>query len=191
MEIENIINDKLKDVEKFIFQNRERFVNANPFPFIIIDDFFSKEFLNDVLNQFPNLAEQKSKDFIGSLFLSLNDYGSPKFCTLNYSGDDAVAAIGYRLLGDEMIPNSALIDYYNEKEITLNHNENDYECALREFCEETGFKSYTLNNIQNIVPYDENFTGSNYKSYKHRYFIMYMKYENSLILNKFQKYNLQ
>ena len=59
METENIISDKLKDVEKFIFQNRERFVNANPFPFIIIDDFFSKEFLNDVLNQFPNLAEQK------------------------------------------------------------------------------------------------------------------------------------
>ena len=59
METENIISDKLKDVEKFIFQNRERFVNANPFPFIIIDDFFSKEFLNEVLNQFPNLAEQK------------------------------------------------------------------------------------------------------------------------------------
>tara|TARA_E500000178_G_scaffold310011_1_gene324810 strand:- start:321 stop:1199 length:879 start_codon:yes stop_codon:yes gene_type:complete len=59
MEIENIINDKLKDVEKFIFQNKERFTNANPFPFIIIDDFFSKEFLNEVLNQFPNLAEQK------------------------------------------------------------------------------------------------------------------------------------
>ena len=59
MEIENIINDKLKDVEKFIFQNKERFLNANPFPFIIIDDFFSKEFLNEVLNQFPNLTEQK------------------------------------------------------------------------------------------------------------------------------------
>ena len=59
MEIENIINDKLKDVEKFIFQNKERFTNANPFPFIIIDDFFSKEFLNEVFNQFPNLSEQK------------------------------------------------------------------------------------------------------------------------------------
>ena len=59
MEIENIINDKLKDVEKFIFQNKERFTNANPFPFIIIDDFFSKEFLNEVLNQFPNLEKQK------------------------------------------------------------------------------------------------------------------------------------
>lgn len=59
MEIENIINDKLKDVEKFIFQNKEKFVNANPFPFIIIEDFFSNEFLNEVLNQFPNLSEQK------------------------------------------------------------------------------------------------------------------------------------
>ena len=59
MEIENIINDKLKDVEKFIFQNKEKFVNANPFPFIIIEDFFSNEFLNGVLNQFPNLSEQK------------------------------------------------------------------------------------------------------------------------------------
>lgn len=59
MEIENIINDKLKDVEKFIFQNKEKFVNANPFPFIIIEDFFSNEFLNEVLNQFPNLTEQK------------------------------------------------------------------------------------------------------------------------------------
>ena len=81
---------------------------------------------NEFQEIIANLAEQKSKDFIGSLFLSLNDYGSPKFCTLNYSGDDAVAAIGYRLLGDEMIPNSALIDYYNKNEITLNHNENDY-----------------------------------------------------------------
>jgi hypothetical protein len=81
---------------------------------------------NEFQEKIANLAEQKSKDFIGSLFLSLNDYGSPKFCTLNYSGDDAVAAIGYRLLGDEMIPNSALIDYYNKNEITLNHNENDY-----------------------------------------------------------------
>ena len=59
MEIENIINDKLKDVEKFIFQNKERFTNANPFPFIIIDDFFSKEFIKEVLNQIQNKKEQK------------------------------------------------------------------------------------------------------------------------------------
>ena len=80
-----------------------------------------KEFMEG----FTNLAEEKSKDFVGSLFIKLNDYGSPKFCTLNYSDDDAVAVIGYRQMGDEMA-HSALSDYYNEKGITLNHNENDY-----------------------------------------------------------------
>ena len=68
-----------------------------------------------------------------------------------------------------------------------NYNENDYDCAVREFCEETGFSSKLLHNLQNIVPYDENFTGSNFKSYKHKYFIMYMKYENSLVMNNYQK----
>ena len=80
-----------------------------------------KEFMEG----FTNLAEEKSKDYTGSLFIKLNDYGSPKFCTLNYSDDDAVAVIGYRQMGDEMA-HSALSDYYNEKGITLNHNENDY-----------------------------------------------------------------
>jgi len=80
-----------------------------------------KEFMEG----FTNLAEEKSKDYTGSLFIKLNDYGNPKFCTLNYSDDDAVAVIGYRKMGDAMA-HSALSDYYNEKEITLNHNENDY-----------------------------------------------------------------
>ena len=71
-----------------------------------------KEFMEG----FTNLAEQKSKDFVGSLFIKLNDYGNPKFCTLNYSDDDAVAVIGYRQMGDAMA-HSALSDYYNEKEI--------------------------------------------------------------------------
>ena len=80
-----------------------------------------KEFMEG----FTNLAEEKSKDYTGSLFIKLNDYGNPKFCTLNYSDDDAVAVIGYRQMGDAMA-HSALSDYYNEKEITLNYNENDY-----------------------------------------------------------------
>ncbi len=29
--------------------------------------------------------------------------------------------------------------------------------------------------IKNFIPFDEIFTGSNYKSYKHRYFIGFMK----------------
>ena len=68
-----------------------------------------------------------------------------------------------------------------------NHKESDYDCALREFNEETGYNVKYLQNLQNIIPYEEIFTGSNYKSYKHKYFIMYMSYHNSLMQNEFEK----
>ena len=68
-----------------------------------------------------------------------------------------------------------------------NHKESDYDCALREFNEETGYSVKTLQNLQNIIPYEEIFTGSNYKSYKHKYFVMYMTYDNSLMENEFEK----
>ncbi len=68
-----------------------------------------------------------------------------------------------------------------------NHKESDYDCALREFNEETGYNVKYLQNLQNVIPYEEIFTGSNYKSYKHKYFIMYMSYNNSLMQNEFEK----
>jgi len=67
-----------------------------------------------------------------------------------------------------------------------NYLEKDYDCALREFAEETGYSTKKMINIQNISPLDEIFTGSNYKSYKHRYFLMYMNYADSLESTKIQ-----
>jgi 8-oxo-dGTP pyrophosphatase MutT (NUDIX family) len=58
--------------------------------------------------------------------------------------------------------------------------ERDYECALREFAEETGYDTKHVRNITNIVPFEETFTGSNYKSYKHKYFLAYMDYSASI-----------
>jgi ADP-ribose pyrophosphatase YjhB (NUDIX family) len=52
-----------------------------------------------------------------------------------------------------------------------NNYESDLTCALREYEEETGYDKHNVNIIKNIVPYEEIFTGSNYKSYKHKYFI--------------------
>ncbi len=67
-----------------------------------------------------------------------------------------------------------------------NNQENDYDCAVREFSEETGYPREYLVYIQNILPFEEIFTGSNYKSYKHKYFLMYMKYEDSINTGTFQ-----
>ena len=52
-----------------------------------------------------------------------------------------------------------------------NNLEKDLTCGLREFEEETGYPSSAVQVIQNLMPYEEIFTGSNYKSYKHKYYI--------------------
>jgi len=64
--------------------------------------------------------------------------------------------------------------------------EKDLECALREFEEETGYKKDNITIIENVIPYEELFFGSNYKSYKHKYYLAFMK-DNIDILDKFQK----
>ena len=92
-----------------------------------------KEFMEG----FTNLAEEKSKDYTGSLFIKLNDYGSPKFCTTSYSDfGDSVAVFGYRQMGDEMAY-SALSDYYKEKGITLNYdkNQNSFDIIFNDISE--------------------------------------------------------
>jgi 8-oxo-dGTP pyrophosphatase MutT (NUDIX family) len=68
-----------------------------------------------------------------------------------------------------------------------NHLENEYTCALREFQEETGFASNSVIHVQNIIPVEEVFVGSNLKTYKHKYYVMMMNYEESLNMSSFQK----
>ena len=68
-----------------------------------------------------------------------------------------------------------------------NFQEKDFECAMREFSEETGFSTSRLHNVQNIMPFEEIFTGSNYKSYKHKYFITHMDFDATTITDKYEK----
>ena len=68
-----------------------------------------------------------------------------------------------------------------------NFQEKDFDCALREFAEETGYSSKLLKIVNNILPYEEIFTGSNYKSYKHKYYLMHMDYADTIELGNFEK----
>ena len=52
-----------------------------------------------------------------------------------------------------------------------NFQEKDLECALRECQEETGIQMNHIELIENIIPYEELFIGSNHKCYKHKYYI--------------------
>ena len=98
---------------------------------------------------------------------------------------------------DEFYSLQTIIDETNQIEIweepewgfpkgRRNYLEKDYECAIREFGEETGLDISKLKNIHNILPFEEIFTGSNYKSYKHKYFVSFIPYDDSIKIENFE-----
>lgn len=96
---------------------------------------------------------------------------------------------GYTL--KTLVEDSNLVECWEEAEWGFpkgrrNYQEKDYTCAVREFCEETGYSSYMLCPFRNLMPFEEIFTGSNYKSYKHKYYVVYMNYEDSMKPRKVQ-----
>ena len=68
-----------------------------------------------------------------------------------------------------------------------NGKENDYECSIRELEEETGYKSENLVIIKNLSFVEEVFTGSNAKSYKHKYYLCKLDMNDTLYEDNFQK----
>lgn len=56
-----------------------------------------------------------------------------------------------------------------------NYQEKDIDCALREFEEETGYNKTDICIVENAMPFEEIFIGSNHKSYKHKYYLAYME----------------
>lgn len=59
-----------------------------------------------------------------------------------------------------------------------NYQEKDLDCALREFEEETGISKDNINVVENLLPFEEIYIGSNYKSYKHKFFLANATSEN-------------
>jgi 8-oxo-dGTP pyrophosphatase MutT (NUDIX family) len=80
---------------------------------------------------------------------------------------------------EQLIQDSNEFALYEEQEWGFpkgrrEQHEKDYDCALREFAEETGYSPRYLMPIENLMPFEEIFMGSNLRSYKHKYFLMKM-----------------
>ena len=69
-----------------------------------------------------------------------------------------------------------------------NQKEKDLDCALREFEEETGISRTNIKLIENILPFEEMFIGSNHKSYKHKYFLAIIDDKLNCIVDDFNNY---
>ena len=57
---DKILSKKLSTIKKFAEKKKNIYKNAKPYPHIVIKNFFNKNFLNNVMMEFPNLSEIES-----------------------------------------------------------------------------------------------------------------------------------
>ena len=60
MNYKEILSDKFSNLDEIAKQNQEMYKNSQPFPSIFFDNFFNKDFLLRVMNEFPNLSTLKN-----------------------------------------------------------------------------------------------------------------------------------
>jgi Rps23 Pro-64 3,4-dihydroxylase Tpa1-like proline 4-hydroxylase len=55
-----ILSKSFYNLNLYAFKNKIKYINSKPYPHIVIKNFFNSNFLNEVLNEFPNLQKIKS-----------------------------------------------------------------------------------------------------------------------------------
>ena len=140
----------------------------------LIDEMTIQEKKNILEKDFLGLWKDLWGNYIGMQYRNEEASSKDKFTALK-SGIQLNRGDSYTLR--ELIENSTTTwktPEWGFPKGRRNYQENDIMCALREFEEETGYNKDDLNIIQNIIPFEEIFTGSNFKSYKHKYYIACM-----------------
>jgi 8-oxo-dGTP pyrophosphatase MutT (NUDIX family) len=155
---------------------------------------YNKDYIMNMLKQ---MTEQEKQALLTKTFHELwNSIWGSDVISNQYKAEESISRDKFASLSDgvliktefytlrSLVDESRKYGIWQEAEWGFpkgrrNYQETDYECALREFAEETGYSKKSLININNILPFEEIFTGSNYKSYKHKYFVAYMDYDFS------------
>jgi len=144
---------------------------------------FNKRYLLNIINEMTNdekhkllnnefdvLWEQLWGDYIGIQYRGEEKTSKEKFTSLNLG--ISLSYDKYNLESLIKLSNTSWTEpEWGFAKGRRNYNEKDLSCALREFEEETGYDKNSLKIIENTLPLEEIFTGSNYKSYKHKYYI--------------------
>jgi ADP-ribose pyrophosphatase YjhB (NUDIX family) len=161
---------------------------------------YNKEYIMNMLKQMTKEEKNilNSKDFNSAWKRIWGD----EIISNQYKSEELVSRDKFMLLNsgifnknnyytlESMIEESNKIHSWEEAEWGFpkgrrNYQEKDFDCAIREFKEETGYNPNNLKNIRNLYPFEEIFTGSNYKSYKHKYYLAFLDYEISLNMKGF------
>jgi ADP-ribose pyrophosphatase YjhB (NUDIX family) len=163
---------------------------------------FNKDYIMNMLKQMTNQEKEQLKTCsfeelwvgiwgtktISSQYKSEESISHEKFTALRNGINNKNEY--YNL--ESMIEESNQFDTWIEPEWGFpkgrrNFQEKDFDCALREFNEETGYCIKNVITIKNIYPFEEIFTGSNYKSYKHKYYLAFMKEEHTNKMDLYER----
>tara|TARA_B000000557_G_scaffold264783_1_gene271773 strand:+ start:7165 stop:7959 length:795 start_codon:yes stop_codon:yes gene_type:complete len=141
------------------------------------------EYLNNIINE---MTIEEKKHLRTNTFDELWTFLWGNFLGIQYRGEEKTSKDKFHALKDGVMIKNELytLDRLIEESDTAwktpewgfpkgrrNYQERDLTCAIREFEEETGYDRNKLCIISNLIPFEEIFTGSNYKSYKHKYFL--------------------
>jgi len=154
--------------------------------------------LNHVLNLIDEMTIKEKELLLTKSFDELWDYLWGNFVGNQYKGEEKISREKFNKLKEGFSTELSLKELL-EKSKTVwlepewgfpkgrrNNLENDINCAVREYIEETGHERNYFKIIENILPYEEIFTGSNFKSYKHKYYLAYIG-NNNINNNNYQK----
>jgi 8-oxo-dGTP pyrophosphatase MutT (NUDIX family) len=160
-----------------------------------IDFIRGKYSLNNLtqLKTIINEMSQNEKDEILSLSfdeLWLDMWGRNNIVNNQYKSEELISKKKFELLKDgvsidnhnytlkDIVEMSTTKWHETEWEFPKgrrNQKEKDLDCAIREFEEETGISKDNIELIENVLPFEEIFIGSNHKAYKHKYFLALFK----------------
>jgi ADP-ribose pyrophosphatase YjhB (NUDIX family) len=159
-----------------------------------IDFIRGKYILQDeqyIINMFKQMTDYEKKDILEQDFKTLWDnlWKNTQSATLMYKAEEETSCSKFDKLKKGrmhfIIDSSNKSDRWKYPEWGFpkgrrNYLEGEYECAIRETVEETGVDSELMIGIKNVLPFEEVFIGSNYKNYKHKYYLMFMKYDEMM-----------
>jgi len=77
MDYKKILSKKNQNIQEIAISLKQKYLNTDPFPHIQLDNFFEDNFLNSVLNDFPDLSNLKnSQNYqnINEIKFANNDY---------------------------------------------------------------------------------------------------------------------
>jgi len=154
--------------------------------------------LTHVLNLIDEMTNEEKELLLTKNFDELWNYLWGNFVGNQYKGEEKISKEKFNKLKEGFSTELSLKELLEKSKTNWtepewgfpkgrrNNLENDINCAIREYIEETGHERNYFKIIENILPYEEIFTGSNFKSYKHKYYLAYIE-NNKINNNNYQK----